>query len=185
MHYILPVPLKHQPRSPIIHPAYPGVIDNVEYPHVTMYFQHLFYPEIKPILNDTKNGIKGFNLQGFHHDQYGALEKAGLFTYINPIYGDAAYGAEECIGAYLDFGYGIIPKEFKTFFPQSWSREKVTQVIFEAAQNIIKILDGEQKHQIKFLCKGQDNLLIEIMINTKNVIVTAYPSRDNFKGLKI
>ena len=149
-----------------------------------MHFQHIFYPEIKPVLNDTNNGIKAFSLQGFHHDQYGTLEKSGLFTYIDPIYGDATHGAQECIAAYLDFGHGIRPDTFKTFFPQSWSQQKTVEVIFQATQNILESVKLPNTNQTKLVCKGPDNLLIEMTIDFKNIIKSAYPSKKNFKQLK-
>ena len=119
-------------------------------------------------------------MNGFHHDEYEFLEKSDLFKFVTKTYGDTNFGAEECFKATLNFGNGIISKE-KTFFPASWSREKTAQVIFEASQNRIKDLTSPDNPNKHFLCQSLNNLLIEIIINQKNVIISAYPSKENFK----
>ena len=122
-------------------------------------------------------------LEGFHHDEYGLLEKSGLFSFVTKIYGNAAFGAEECFIGVTDWGNGIIYNEDKTFFPSSWSKEKTAKVIFEANKNRIKELGLPQKNQRLFLCQGANHILIEIAINQNNVIISAYPSMDNFTGI--
>ena len=44
-----------------------------------------------------------------------------------------------------------------TFFPSNWSKEKTTQVIFDAAQNRIKFIDRQNGRE-KYLCKGEGNV---------------------------
>ena len=142
--------------------------------------KHVFYPNIKPSFNNNHQIIEGFAVNGFHHDEGDFLQKSGMFVYQDKIYGSAEFGAEECYMATVDFGDGIIAQ--KTFFPPSWPKQKVAQVIFEAAQHRIKdISDPRQKAQKKFLCQGPGKMLVEVMINLQNVIVTGYPSRDNFR----
>lgn len=96
------------------------------------------------------------------------------------MYGDANFGAQECIYGALDWGDGIITQEIKTFFPASWSQEKVVEVIFEASQNKIEELIIKNPSQRKFECFGPSNLIIEIIFNQENVIISAYPSMKNF-----
>ena len=81
--------------------------------------------------------------------------------------------------AYSDWSDGIIC-EAKTFFPSSWSREKVVQVVFEAAQNRIELTD-KSKGKLKFECRGVNNMIIDIVIDNNNVITSAYPSKRNFR----
>lgn len=35
----------------------------------------------------------------------------------------------------------------------------------------------------KFECRGPNNMIVDIVIDTNNVITSAYPNRKNFKGL--
>ena len=81
----------------------------------------------------------------------------------------------------LDFGDEIISKG-KTFFPSNWSREKTARVIFEASQNRIKEIVIKNSSQKKFECLGLNNLVIEIVFNKQNIIISAYPSMRNFKN---
>ena len=150
--------------------------------YLTMQMRHIFYPSLQPEFDTNYQEITKFVLNGFHHDEFGFLEKSGILQWQNKNYGLAEFGAEECFIADSDWGQGIICNNKKTFFPSHWSREKVTQIIFEAAQNRIEdITDPRQKNQRKYLCKGFNNILIEISINLKNVIVSAYPSKKNFR----
>lgn len=110
------------------------------------------------------------------------MEKSGLFKFITKTYGDHAFGAEECFIGITDWGNGIIYNKDKTFFPSSWSKEKTAQVIFEANKNRIKILDDTPSRK-QFECKGPNDLIIEIVIDSKNTIISAYPSLNNFIGL--
>ena len=120
-------------------------------------------------------------MNGFHHDEYGSLEKSGLFKFVTKTYGDTTFGAEECFIGITDWGNGIIYDEYKTFFPSNWSREKTAQVIFEASQNRITEIIINNPSQRKFECLGPNNLIIEVMFNKQNLIVSAYPSMKNFK----
>jgi len=143
--------------------------------YLTMQVKHIFYPSIESVINPDAQSIKKITLNGFHHDEYNALEKAGLFRYKNK-----EYGTEECFKATLDFENGIT-SEGKTFFPSNWSREKTAEVIFEASQNRIEEIIINNPSQRKFECLGPNNLIIEIMFNKQNLIVSAYPSMKNFK----
>jgi hypothetical protein len=152
-----------------------------KYPFLTVQIRHILYPNISQKYNDNYTKIEKFNLDGFHHDQYQELEKSGLFTYKNKVYGKAKYGAQECYQAKVNFGNGIVCNQDKTFFPASWSSEKVIQTICKAAQNRIKELPIQQKNYKKFECVTNDGLIVDIVINNKNMITSAYPSEINFK----
>lgn len=149
-----------------------------EYPHLTMQMRHIFYPSIQPKFNEDFQFVKSFQLNGFHHDEYSALEKSGSVQWKNKIHGKAEFEAEECFMADIDFGDGVICKR-KTFFSSSWSREKTARIIFEAAQNRIEDITEIGNPNKKFLCQVS-NLFIEIIINSKNTIISAYPSLKNF-----
>ncbi len=149
--------------------------------YLTMQIRHIFYPSLQPKFYPDYQSIREINLNGFHHDEYGALEQSGLFTFINKTYGQASLGAQECFKAHVDFGNGIVTKNMKIFFPSGWSREKTAQVIFEAAQNRIEDLsDPRLPHQKKYRCRHSNNMLIEIIFNKNNVMTSAYPSDKNF-----
>ncbi|MBV8660912.1 MAG: hypothetical protein JO129_02095 [Candidatus Dependentiae bacterium] len=153
-----------------------------ENPYLTMQMRHIFYPNLQPKLDSNYQIIEKFNLKGFHHDEYEFLEQSGLFKFISKTYANASKGAGECFIGTIDWGNGIISNELKTFFPSSWSKEKTAQVIFEATQNRIKFIEDVGLGK-KFQCQGQNNILIDIVINDKNVITSAYPSMDNFLGI--
>ena len=104
-----------------------------------------------------------------------------MFIYVNPIYGDTAYGAGECIATYLDFGHDIRPDNLKNFFPQCWSQKETIQIIFEASQNKIEEITIKNPLQKKFECRGKNNLIIDIVFNKENMIISAYPSLKNFR----
>lgn len=142
--------------------------------YVTIQMRHIFYPSLQPKLDASNQILEKINLNGFHHDEYASLEQSGLFKFINKVNGVA-----ECFMVDVDFGDGIISKG-KTFFPSNWSREKTARVIFEASQNKIRDLSEVGTPNKTFLCQFLD-LLIEIVINRKNVIVSAYPSKENFR----
>jgi len=151
--------------------------------YLTIQMRHIFHPSLQPKLDANNQMIQKVNLNGFHHDESAALEKSGMLEWRNKIYGKAEFGAEECFMADSDWGQDIICNNQKTFFPSSWSREKVTQVIFEAAQNRIKILNEEGTGNLLrrlYECKSLDGLMINILINSKNIIISAYPSENNF-----
>jgi len=148
--------------------------------YLTMQMRHIFHPTLGVKLNKDFQSIREFYLNGFHHDEYSVLEKSGLFTYVDKIYGNAQFGAEECFKIKINFGNEIVSQKEKTFFPSSWSREKTVQVIFEAAQNRIEEIIINNPAQRKFECIGINNLIIEIMFNKQNVIISAYPSMKNF-----
>ena len=76
-----------------------------------MQLRHIFYPKLTPEFDKTYQKIESFALEGFHHDQNSALEKSGLFTFTDKIYGNAEFGAEECFIGITDWGNGVICKE--------------------------------------------------------------------------
>ncbi|MBP6869399.1 hypothetical protein KBC04_00735 [Candidatus Babeliales bacterium] len=151
-----------------------------EFPGLIMKMRHIFYPKINPKFSTDCQSIIKYKLEGFHHDEYDALEKSGKLQWQNKKYGKAEYGAEECFMAESYWNNGILC-ESKTFFPSSWTIEETARVVFEASKNKIEDLsDATQQNQNIYLCQGLNNLLIEIMIDSKNVITTGYPSKKNF-----
>ena len=128
--------------------------------------------------------IKEFVLEGFHHDEYGSLEKSGLFKFITKTYGDTAFGAEECFIGTTDWSNGITCNKDKTFFPSSWSKQTTVKVIFEANKNRIEELQSPSISQRKFLCLGPDNMLIDVIVDLKDKIISAYPNIKNFLNVK-
>ena len=143
---------------------------------------HTFHPKNTTKFVNDYQVIKHFELEGFHHDESSTLEKSGLFTFSDKIYGQAEFGAEECFIGITDWGNGVICKETKIFFPSSWSKEKVINVILEANKNRIEELKKPSNFQQKFLCQGPSNLYIEVVIDSNHTIKSAYPSQKNFKG---
>jgi hypothetical protein len=97
----------------------------------------------------------------------------------NKVYGKAEFWSEECFKAEPDFDNGIVCKQ-KTFFPANWSREKAARVILQASKNRLKPLGVPKNNQQKYLCKGINNIQIDIVIDSDDVIISAYPSTDNF-----
>ena len=144
-----------------------------ENPYLTMQMRHIFYPSLQPKLNKNHQNIDRYILNGFHHDEYATLEQSGLFKFINKVDSKNFFMAD------LDFGNDIICKE-KTFFSSQWSREKTVQIIFEASQNIIEDMTEIGDPNKQFLCRSSNGLFIEIIINLKNRIISAYPSLKNF-----
>lgn len=163
--------------------AFQNELAKPEYEGVGMQLRHIFYPKLTPKFDPEYQQIISFALEGFHHDEYEALEKSGLFSFVNKIHGNEQFGAQECFIGISDWGSGIICDELKTFFPSSWPKEKVVHVILEANKNRIKEINIPQKNQKKFQCQGPNNMLIDIIINDKNMIISAYPSIDNFLGV--
>jgi hypothetical protein len=157
---------------------YPGLPEYSEkHPFLTVQIRHILYPKIDPDFDTLE-----YTLNGFHHDQYQALEKSGMFTYKNKAYGKAKHNAQKCYKAKVDFGSGIVSSQEKTFFPTSWSSEQVIQTICEAAQNRIEeIIKPEIKNSKKYLCQTKDGFFLDIVINNKNMIISAFPSEKNFK----
>jgi hypothetical protein len=148
---------------------------------LTIQMRNIFYPNVQPKFSDDCQKIEQFAAQGFHHDEYEELEKSGMFTYKNKTYGKAEYGAQECYKAQLDFGDSITPNTYKTFFPTSWPRHKVAQVICEAVQNRVIEVFAKNPNHIKLECIGINNLILDIIVNSNNLIISAYPSLKNFK----
>ncbi|MBP6869756.1 hypothetical protein KBC04_02655 [Candidatus Babeliales bacterium] len=142
--------------------------------YLTMQMRHIFYPSLQVKLDVTNQTIKEIHLNGFHHDELEALEKSGLCKFINRVEG------KDCFMADVDFGNGIICKG-KTFFSPSWSRKETAQIIFEASQNIIDDLTEVGDPNKELLCQAPNGLFIEMIINLKNMIKSAYPSSKNFE----
>jgi hypothetical protein len=143
-------------------------------PYLTLQIRHIFHPSLQPKFDKFMQKIDEFILNGFHHDANLQLHKSGMYKFI-----DKVYGKNECYKAKLDFGHNIIPNKEKTFFPSSWSQEKVIKTIFEASQNRIEDI-SEQGNPLKiYLCQA-GSFFIDIVINNKNVITSAYPSKKNF-----
>jgi hypothetical protein len=158
-----------------------GVAKSID-PSYTIKMRHIFYPTLKLKLMKDYQSIEKFILEGFHHDEHSILEKTGIFTFISKTYGSPEFGAEECFIGVIDFGHGIVCKGNKTFFPASWSQEKVIEVILQAAENKIKMIEDLGLQKV-FECQGPNNMLIDIVIDENNIISSAYPSLKNFVGV--
>jgi hypothetical protein len=132
--------------------------------YIKIDYQHIFGVELQV-------GKKGkINLSGFHHDFMGAIEKNRVFDFVNVIKGKSGfYSADVVING---------RSTYKTFFPQAWSREKVTSKIYEAFDNFIE--SGAPTELIrgdKYLVKGiiAEGITIEMYMTKSGKIVTAYP----------
>ncbi len=145
-------------------------------PYLTLQIRHIFHPSLKPEFDPTNTIIEKFKLNGFHHDANLQLHKSGMYKLI-----DKVYGTNQCYKAKLDFGSNIIINDIKTFFPATWSQEKVVKTIFEASQNRIEEIIINNPSQKKFECQGPNNIIIDIIFDKKNTITSAYPSIKNFK----
>lgn len=65
--------------------------------------------------------------------------------------------------------------EGKTFFPSSWSREKVIHKIIEATKNIDSTPIKQWNNNWKIIGKTIEGIKIEIIIKPSGEIITAYP----------
>jgi len=135
--------------------------------HIKIPYEHIFGIELK--WNDIKNSLSG--ISGFHHDFMGAIEKSGVLKFMRK-------GVEKN-GCYLaDVIVDGSRIRDKTFFPQSWSREKVVNKIYEAYENFIK--NGaivKEERGGKYLINGftSEGIEVEMYITKKGQIATAYP----------
>lgn len=135
--------------------------------HIKIPYEHILAIELK--WNDVKNTLSG--ISGFHHDFMGAVEKSGLLKFVRKgVEKNGCYMADILVDGSRVSG--------KTFFPQSWSREKVIGKIYEAYENFIKsgaIIKKEAGG--KYIISGFTNegIEIEMYITKKAQITTAYP----------
>lgn len=135
--------------------------------HIKIPYEHILGIELK--WNDIKGTLSG--ISGFHHDFMGAIEKSGVLKFVRK-------GIEKngCYMADVFVGEKCIPG--KTFFPQSWSREKVINKIYEAYDNFIKsgaipLLEKNGKYRVNAFTK--EGIEIEMHFTKNGQMATAYP----------
>lgn len=127
-------------------------------------YQHILGIELRA-------GKKGaVSLGGFHHDFMGAIEKGGVFDFVNVVKSKSGfYSADVIVNG---------RSTYKTFFPQNWPREKVISKIYEAFDNCMKsgmqsILQPNGNY--KFQGHISEGVKIEMFITKTGQIKTAYP----------
>jgi hypothetical protein len=99
------------------------------------------------------------------------IEKSGLIKFTNKVFGkEGIYKSEIWFNSL---------KYEKTFFPSSWSREKVVTKIYEAYDNFIAngALTYELTRDGKYLIKTFTNegIKIEMYMTKTGQITSAYP----------
>ncbi len=136
----------------------------------TKYIKLTYKHVLAPDFNVQRSG--NVKLTGFHHDVNGALEQSGIITLVNKR--EDTFG---CYEAEPMFNGQMLPK--KTFFPQSWSREKVISKIFEAYDNFKA--GGATNYTItergtyKFEAYTNEGIKIQFDITANGQINTCYP----------
>jgi len=130
------------------------------------FFKHIFSAEL--IEKQFLTGKVKMSLYGFHHYIIGHLEEMGIKLLNSRI----CKKTELILSDVLCDGH-LEPD--KTFFPTSWSREKVISKIAEAARNPIQQLEIEGSKGVLF---GQtsEGIVIRIIMDIKSEnYITAYP----------
>ena len=135
---------------------------------MTFAYEHILGIEIQTITK--RAGLVTEKLKGFHHDYLNFFENSGVVNLSNKVICSktGVIKADVCWNG----------KWFndKTFFPSTWTQEKVIQKISGSITNIIDtpILQPNGN----FLVKGKtyEGLIIESLIDqTTSKVITAYP----------
>jgi hypothetical protein len=128
---------------------------------------------IENLIWNRKGGLK--IIDGFHHDFMNAFRKSGAFEFIDQtMYNHGFYKATVLYE-------GNIVKNKGTFFPADWSREKVIDKIYEAANNFMKSgVKPTATKDNKYLIKGmiEEGIEIEMRITKNGHVIAAYPVLD-------
>lgn len=137
-------------------------------PDFKINYHHLY--ELSLIKRGKKQG-NGFSVYGFHHDYLRIFEKKGLIAFKDIIQGPADSFSARAIINGKDHG-------LKSFFPPSWSHEKVIETIKmlcreRSAAHISK--NSKNAHDV-FVAKTQEGLSVQIVFDKKQSrVITAYP----------
>jgi len=132
--------------------------------YISLDYEHVLGIEIS-----MRNGVP-FKIGGFHHDPEYAFRKNGALKFKDTIKARGAFYKS-------DIFYDGRLLASKSFFPASWSRNKVVAKIFEAYKNFEK--SGEEptplangRYRIREKIRG--GTIIEMYIKN-GIILTAYP----------
>ncbi len=132
--------------------------------YIKIPYEHILMPELSM-------GRKGIRFSGFHHDLHGLLEKSGIFKLKNKIMGKH--------GVYkADVWFNGIKSPGKTFFPQSWSREKVISKVMEAYDDfLLKGAINFREEGGKFVINGftSEGIKVEMFLTKSGKITSAFP----------
>lgn len=140
--------------------------------YIKLTYEHVLAPEF---------GVqRGGNVQlkGFHHDMNGAIEQSSIITLVEKTEPDQ-FG---CYAGRPVFNGQIL--DIKTFFPQSWSREKVISKIYEAYDNFKAsgaIPTKNPRGTYKFTAHTNEGIKIEFDITKNGVVNTCYPVIEQIK----
>jgi hypothetical protein len=108
---------------------------------------------------------------GFHHDLMQAIEKSGVFRFVDKVVHESGFYSAE-----LYYGENFV-KDI-TFFPADWSKRRVIEVIYEAYTDFIKsgmkpVLESNGKYRVDAVFNKY--VSIRMYITKDAVIKTAYP----------
>lgn len=134
--------------------------------YIKLTYKHVLSPEFGV---QRSGNVK---LTGFHHDMHGTIEQSGIITLIDKTIDD--FG---CYAGKPVFNGQTLSK--KTFFPQSWSREKVINKIFEAYDNFKTSGATDyiitERGTYEFTAYTNEGIKIQFDITKNGVINTCYP----------
>ena len=102
---------------------------------------------------------------GFHHNLNG---------HWNEIY-NVTKTKELKNGCYVAKWYNSAGKKNSSFFPNSMSRQEVTNSIKEAYLNLIEPIELPKKGIIKLVGQAKNGIIIEMKVSGNGVLDSAYP----------
>jgi hypothetical protein len=134
---------------------------------VKLNYHHLY--ELSLIKSGNKKTSK-FLVYGFHHDYLRIFEKKGFVAYSHVIQGPAGSFTARTIINGKDHG-------LKSFFPPTWSHEKVIETIKGLCRERYASVSKEQiKNRDIFMATTTEGLTLKIVFDVKNSqVITAYP----------
>ena len=130
------------------------------------YYEHILGIHFKY----NKNGVS--NVNGFHVDYTGAVEKSGIIEFANKVVREnGVYKADLICN-------GKMVKKGATFFPSHWTLEQTMSKACEAYRNFFK--NGgipEFRSDGKYIIKGLTNegIVIEMWLTPNMHVTTFYP----------
>lgn len=131
-------------------------------------YHHLY--ELSLIKRGKKQG-NGFGVYGFHHDYLRIFEKKGLIAFKDVIQGPAGSFSARAIINGKDHG-------LKSFFPPSWSHEKVIETIKMLCRerSAASISTNSKNVHDVFVAKTQEGLSVKVVFDkNQSRVLTAYP----------
>lgn len=125
--------------------------------------KHIFGIEVKQVYKKSGNIRK--KIQGFHHNTQNKMSHYLYNKTINNTTG-IMQADIHCLNKI---------KEKSTFFPSSWSRQKVLKNIQQAIANFIEKPFMQENGNWRLLGISKNKITIEIIVDKTGELVTAYP----------